>query len=132
MSRPTILVAEPEPNEALSVRKLVLETAKFSVLTAHSNEEALNIFRLFPNVDLIVVVGGGRINAELIASTMKKTNNRIPVIALTPHLGQKYECADYTLSSHEPEELVALVRSLEGDPKKMEEYSTPQSHSVEK
>jgi hypothetical protein len=28
MTRPTILMVEPEPNEALSVRKLVVETAK--------------------------------------------------------------------------------------------------------
>jgi hypothetical protein len=34
--RPTLLVAESEPVEALSVRKLVLETDKFNVLTAHS------------------------------------------------------------------------------------------------
>ncbi len=132
MARPTILVAEPEPNEALSVRKLVLETAKFNVLTAHSNEEAMNIFRLFPNLNLVVAVGGGRINADLVASTVKKTNNHIPVIALTPHLGQKYEFADYTLSSHEPEELVKLVRSLKGDPKQMEESSAAQSNSAEK
>src|SRR5437763_1250257 len=30
MPRPTVLVVEPEPHEALSVRKLVLETAKFN------------------------------------------------------------------------------------------------------
>jgi len=32
--RPTFLMAEPEPEQALSTRKLVLETAKFNVITA--------------------------------------------------------------------------------------------------
>ena len=36
MGRPTILIVEPEPNEALSARKLVVETAKFNVTTAYS------------------------------------------------------------------------------------------------
>jgi hypothetical protein len=40
MPRPTLLVAESEPVEALSVRKLVLETGEFSLLTAHSFREA--------------------------------------------------------------------------------------------
>jgi hypothetical protein len=39
MPGPTLLVAEPEPLEALSVRKLVLENAEFNVLTAHSRRE---------------------------------------------------------------------------------------------
>jgi len=108
----------------------VLEAAKFNVLTDHSNEEALNIFGLFPNIDVVVTVGGGPIDSDLIAGTIKKASNHIPVIALTPHLGQKYEFADYTLSSHEPEELVALVRSLEGDPRQMKE--SLKSNSVEK
>ena len=34
--RLAFLVIEPEPHEALSTRKLVLETAKHNVITAHS------------------------------------------------------------------------------------------------
>src|SRR5690349_2301472 len=49
MRRPTLIVAEPEPGQALSTRKLVLETAKFNVLTAHSTDEALDVFQSFPN-----------------------------------------------------------------------------------
>ena len=66
MPRPTLLVAEPEPSQALSVRKLVLETAKYNVLTAHSSREALDLFHLFPNVSMAVLVGDDGIdcNAE--------------------------------------------------------------------
>src|SRR3954470_176535 len=48
MVRPTLLVAETEPVSALSVRKLVLETAKFNVLTAHSQEEEIEILGVAP------------------------------------------------------------------------------------
>jgi hypothetical protein len=56
--RPTLLVAEPERLEALSTRKLVLETGKFNVLTAHSTEEANALFSLLPNLTAAVLVSG--------------------------------------------------------------------------
>ncbi len=58
MPRPTLLVAETELDQALSVRKLVLETGKFNVLTAHSTREAIDIFHLFPNISAAVLADG--------------------------------------------------------------------------
>lgn len=49
-------MAEPEPGEALSVRKLLLETAKFNILTAHSGLEAQELFERFPKLDLVIIV----------------------------------------------------------------------------
>lgn len=55
MARPTVLLAKPEPDQALSVRKFVIESAKFNVITAHSGNEALELFQAFPNVSGVVV-----------------------------------------------------------------------------
>jgi DNA-binding response OmpR family regulator len=120
MPRPTILVAEPEPSEALSVRKLVLETAKYNVLTAHTTREALDIFHLFPNINAIVLVMGGIIDCRLVAQSIKNVTAKITILALSPRIGDKCESVDHTLSSHEPEELVKLLRSLLGDPRQCE------------
>jgi DNA-binding response OmpR family regulator len=117
MPRPTILVAEPEPSEALSVRKLVLETAKYNVLTAHSTREALDLFHLFPNVNVVVVVMDGVIDCKLVAQSIKEVTEKISVVALSPRIADKCEFVDHMLSSHEPEQLVALMRSLVGDPR---------------
>lgn len=65
MERPTILIAEEEPGAALSTRKLVLETAKFNVLTAHSTREAITVFQKFPNVSAVVV-------AESVVDTLRR------------------------------------------------------------
>ena len=46
--RPIILVADPPDPEALSTRKLVLESAKFNVLTATSLQEADEILDSCP------------------------------------------------------------------------------------
>jgi DNA-binding response OmpR family regulator len=117
MPRPTILVAEPEPSEALSVRKLVLETAKYNVLTAHTTREALDIFHLFPNINAIVLVMGSIIDCRLVAQTIKNVTAEITILALSARIGDKCEGVDHMLSSHEPEELVKLLRSLLGDPR---------------
>ena len=117
MPRPTILVAEPEPSQALSVRKLVLETSKYNVLTAHSTREALDLFQLFPNLNVAVLVMGNIIDCLLVAKHIKDATDKIPVVALSPRIGEQCKHADHMLSSHEPEQLVMLMRSLAGDPR---------------
>lgn len=136
MPRPAVLVAEPEPDQALSVRKLVLETGKFNVLTAHSSAEALDIFHLFPNVDAAVLVGEGSIDCKDVASKIKTINREVPIIYLHASIGGRCSHADHDLSSHEPEALLELVRGLLGDPRKLdnhEQEGTPRSpESVER
>ena len=117
--RPALIVAEPEPSEALSVRKLVLETAKFNVLTAHSTREAIDIFQSFPNASTIIAVEGKDIDCEVITETVKDTIPTIPVIVLSGRAGFRVAQADYHISSHEPEELLRVVRELLGDPRMM-------------
>jgi CheY-like chemotaxis protein len=120
MPRPTLLVAEREPVQALSTRKLVLETAKFNVLTAHSTQEALDILQLFSNVAMAVLAMDETIDCRRIATVVKESSRKIPVVALTPQQGQRCDFADYTLSSYEPDALLTLVRSMLGDPRNID------------
>lgn len=117
MARPTILIVEPEPNEALSVRKLVVETAKFNVTTAYSTKEADELLRKYPRLDGIVLLadmpGSGRTAKEA-----KSINPAMPVILLSANQTSRHAQADHHLSSHEPETLVNLLRSIFGDPRK--------------
>jgi hypothetical protein len=118
--RPAFLVAEPEPQQALSVRKLVLETGKFNVLTAHSTCEAIDTFHLFPNVAAAILAGESQIDCEKVASIIKGATHKVPIIYLHASIGGRCTRADHDLSSHEPEALLDLVRSLFGDPREME------------
>ncbi len=118
MPRPTLLLAEPEPDQALSVRKLVLETSKFNVLTAHSTREAIELFHLFPNISAAIIAYGDALDCDQIAETIKSTTDKVPLIYLAPALAAKVSCSDYTLSSYEPEELLNQMREMFGDPRK--------------
>jgi DNA-binding response OmpR family regulator len=126
MARPTVLVAEPEPPEGVSARKLVLETAKFNVITAHSGAEAKELFERFSNVNAIVLhstLPGLDCNKAIADIKAQITGARVIVIAPVA----SFECkeADHLLDSHEPHQLLSLLRSLFGDPRKINSTGEP-------
>ena len=54
LRRPCFLVIDSEHAHSISSRKLVLETAKYNVITAYSCEEAVETLQRFPGVDAVV------------------------------------------------------------------------------
>lgn len=125
MLRPALLVAEKEPENAISIRKLVLETAKYNVITAYSAEEALEAYRAFPKVAITVITAnlGAENDCAKVAKAIKLDNPKMPIIYLSPNGMAECAWADHLMSTYEPEKLVALVRSLAGDPPKLENQS---------
>ena len=121
MRRPTFIVAEPEPDQALSSRKLLLETYKFNVLTAHSEQEMLEMLGDFPNADAVILhddTPGA--TAQEIISRVKKRAPRMKVVALSPGSRQHSAMADHVVNSHNPEELLRLLQTHFGDARKMD------------
>lgn len=95
----------------------MLEAAKFNVLTAHSTRESLDIFHLFPNVSVAVLVGEDGIDCEAVAKHIRSTTDKIPLIYITGRIAAKSTFADHTVANGEPETLLDLVRKLVGDPR---------------
>ncbi|HUI82792.1 MAG TPA: response regulator [Candidatus Binatia bacterium] len=117
MTRPAFIVAEPEPEQALSARKLVLETFKYNVITAHSVAETLELVGLFPNINaLIVHCGMPGFDSEEAIARVKSASPQLPIIALTPN-ARDFRWADHVVLSHRPQELLNLVQKLFGDPR---------------
>ena len=117
MIRPAFIVAEPEPEQALSARKLVLETFKYNVITAHSVQETRELVRLFPNVTaLIIHCGMPGFDSGKAIRDVKTTLPELPIIALTP-TEREFPWADHVVHSHRPQELLNLVQRLFGDPR---------------
>ena len=118
VSRPNLLMVEPEPEEALSTRKLVLETAKFNVITAHSGKEASELLHLFPNISALVLHGEIKdVTCEQLVREAKQLHARLPVIVLSARGGFQCPPADHNVSSHSPEDLLFLLRDMFGDPR---------------
>jgi hypothetical protein len=104
-------VVEQEPIQALSARKLVLEAAKFKVLTAHSTEEALEHFQNFPKISLAVMAYEHPLNCPRIACAIKDANIAMTANAirgtLTPNI-----LADDTLRRLDPICVLPEFRNL--------------------
>ena len=118
MARPSFIVAEPEPEQALSARKLLLETFKFNVITAHSVEETLELVQRFANSDaLIVHCGLPEFDGAEAIKAVKTCAPKMRIIALTP-TERELKWADDIVHSHHPQELLELVQRVFGDPRK--------------
>ncbi len=84
MIRPCFLVIDREFPGSISTRKLVIETAKFNVLTAYSGQEALEVFTRFPAVTGIVLDGGlDDIPCGELADKIKLLQPNVPIIVIT-------------------------------------------------
>ncbi len=121
--RPALLVAEKEPENGLSTRKLLLETAKFNVITAHSVKEAMESLKSFHDgLSALVVTSnlGPEDDCAVVARNFKHVLQDRPVFYLSPTGLQHCEWADHHLSTYEPDKLLALVRDELGDPSRME------------
>lgn len=111
--RPCFLVVDREYSGSISTRKLVIETAKFNVLTAYSAEEALTTLRRFPAVDGVVM------DAEMpdrpcpdLVRTIKQINPAIPVVIVHRPLSEPCSGADHQLDTFDPRQLLALLQGL--------------------
>jgi response regulator RpfG family c-di-GMP phosphodiesterase len=116
--RPCLVIVEPEPSEALSARKLVVETAKFNVITAYSGQEALGTLQKYPDADGVIVHSDlDDVGAEEVIRAAKEQNPMRTTVLLRSSEYKSLPNADYHVSSHEPGELVELLRELYGDPR---------------
>ena len=113
MKRPCILVIDHEFPGTISTRKLVIETAKFNVITAYSSHEGMETLERFPNVDAVVLNSGNRDIpcAELVAA-IKKMLPKLPVV-VTSDSGQD-DCGmgNHSVRTFEPASLLETLRGI--------------------
>jgi DNA-binding response OmpR family regulator len=113
MNRPCFLVIDREFPGSISTRKLVIETAKFNVLTAYSGKEALEIFKRFPAVNGVVLDGGqDDVSCSDVALEVKQLQPEMPVIVIAAPGFTGCPEADYQLQSFDPGKLLEVLRSL--------------------
>ncbi|HEU5334797.1 MAG TPA: hypothetical protein VFU27_02475, partial [Terriglobales bacterium] len=100
--------------------KLVLETAKFNVITAHSSREAMELCHKFTDVDALIVHGNLPGDCGQLVSQFKGGDGGRPAILLAPSHSTSCDGVDHRVSSHDPQELLELLRSLFGDPRQID------------
>jgi CheY-like chemotaxis protein len=113
MVRPCFLVIDREFPGTISTRKLVIETAKFNVLTAYSGNEAMETFTRFSAINGIVLDGGMEdISAPDLIRKLKQFQPGIPIIVVAAPGSEDCPQADFQLESFDPAKLLEILRSL--------------------
>jgi response regulator RpfG family c-di-GMP phosphodiesterase len=107
-------VIDRETSSGISTRKLIIETAKFNVITAYSSSEAIKTLRNFPALDGVVLDAGMEDMAteELIAA-LKQLQPKITVILVCTPRYTPCQDADHTVESFDPRKLLALLEKLQ-------------------
>ena len=113
MVRPCFLVVDREFPGSISTRKLVIETAKFNVLTAYSATEAVEMLKLFPGVSGVVIddeIDG--IATERLVAELKRLQANLPVVVVAAPGVRMCPGADFQVRSFEPAKLLETLRSI--------------------
>jgi DNA-binding response OmpR family regulator len=113
MVRPCFLVIDREFPGSISTRKLVIETAKFNVLTAYSAHEAVETFRSFPALHGIVLDSDlDDMPCHALVSALKAVRPTVPIIAISGPGARECTGADHHLESFDPRRLLEILAAL--------------------
>lgn len=113
MMRPCFLVIDREHSGSISMRKLVIESAKFNVLTAYSGVEALETFERFPSVHGVILNAAIRdVPCDKIVTTIRARSPQLPIIIVQGPGGPECPGADHYIDSFDPVQLLELLRDL--------------------
>ena len=114
MIRPCFLIIDQEHSGNISTRKLVIETAKFNVITAYSGEEALQTLTKFPAVDGIVLDPAVRdVPCGLLVKRIKESYPRLAIIVAGTLGSDHCDGADRYLETFDPGRLLKVLQELE-------------------
>ena len=113
MYRPCILVIDREFPGTISTRKLLLETAKFNVITAYSPTEGLATLKRFPDLDAIVLDEHyDDMDCSALAGLIKDITPNIPIVATTASGATDCPHIERSLHSYNPALLIETIRDL--------------------
>jgi response regulator RpfG family c-di-GMP phosphodiesterase len=115
--RPCFLVIDHEFPDSISTRKLVLETAKYNVLTAYSGAEAVETLKLYPNVTGIVMneaVTG--MDCASLVKELRAVRSNVLLIVTSSRGVTDCVMADHQLDNFDPASLLKLLRQLAPNP----------------
>lgn len=113
MVRPCFLVIDREFPGSISTRKLVIETAKFNVITAYTAAEGIETLKTFPAVSGVVLDDGveGVVTDDLVHQ-IKTISPGLPVVVIASPDAAVCKHADFQIKSFEPAKLLETLKSI--------------------
>ena len=114
MIRPCYLVIDRDFPGSISTRKLVIETAKFNVITAYSGTEAVETIQMFPNIHGAVIDADIHdIPCDVLIGAMRQVKPELRIVVISGPSGGRCEGADLHLESFDPRSLLEVLRGFQ-------------------
>ena len=114
MVRPCFLVIDREFAGSISTRKLVIETAKFNVITTYTSQEAIDTLAAYPAVNGAVVDANmPQMSCSELVKELKRIKPSLPVIVVSAPGAPPCAGADHQLESFDPRLLLGILQKLE-------------------
>lgn len=98
---------------SISTRKLVIETAKFNVLTAYSAHEALETLKQFPGIHGVVLdedIHG--VSCDELIQQLKQIKPDLRSVVISGPAGADCSDADFHVQSLDPRKLLETLKRL--------------------
>ena len=114
MERPCFLVVDRDFPGSISTRKLVIETAKFNVITAYDAAEAVDCLKRFPRVDGVVINAdmAGEKESKKLISDLRAIVPKLDIIVISTGGHIRHDRTEHTVDSLNPKELLDCLQSL--------------------
>jgi response regulator RpfG family c-di-GMP phosphodiesterase len=112
--RPCFLVIDREHSGSISTRKLVIETAKFNVITAYSGAEAIQTLKRLPAMDGVVIDAGiTDLPCSEVVKQLKAIQSNVITIVVGTLGNDPCAGADHYLETFNPAKLLSLLQKLQ-------------------
>jgi CheY-like chemotaxis protein len=114
MLRPCFLVVDRESYGNISTRKLLIETAKFNVITAYSSAESIAALQKFPNVDGVVLdARPTNLSCSALIVQLRNIRPDLPIVVVGN--SEHHPCAGASAwtESFDPKELLIVLQQLQ-------------------
>lgn len=111
--RPCFIILDQEFPGSISSRKLVIESAKLNVITAYSQQEAIETLERYPRVDGVVVNAQmeGHWSCGQIIEKLRGIRRDIPIITVSAN-GDRCDGEQFHVSSYDPRQLLGALEEL--------------------
>lgn len=111
--RPCFIILDSDFPGSISSRKLVIESAKLNVITAYSQQEALETLERYPRVDGIVVNAQmeGHLSCGQIIKKLRDIRPNIPIVTVSAN-GDRCDGEQFHVSSYDPRQLLSALEEI--------------------
>jgi DNA-binding response OmpR family regulator len=98
---------------SISTRKLVIETAKFNVITAYSGNEAIATLERFPNIDAAILNAADRdVPCADLVKRLKEIVPNLPIIVSSADADEDCDGAEYSIRSFDPGLMLETLQAM--------------------